>query len=52
MYRTKMEEDYIVRNLTAVKEKLPFDADGVTYKQLSLFDDAHFDQALVIADYK
>ena len=48
MYRTKIEEDYIVRNLTAVKEKLPFDADGMTYKQLSLFDDANFDQALII----
>lgn len=42
MYRTKLEEDYIVRNLTAVKEKLPFDADGMTYRQLSLFDDVNF----------
>lgn len=50
MYRTKIEEDYIVRNLTAVKERLPFDADGMTYKQLSLFDDANFDQALVVAN--
>lgn len=39
MYRTKIEEDYIMRNLLNVKEKLPFDAGGVTYKQLSLFDD-------------
>lgn len=38
MYQTKIEEDYIVRNLTLVKEKLPFDSGGVTYKQLSLFD--------------
>ena len=42
MYRTKMEEDYITRNLLNVKEKLPFDKDGVTYKQLSLFDDMGF----------
>lgn len=42
MYRTKLEEDYIVRNLTAVKERLPFDADGMTYRQLSLFDDVKF----------
>lgn len=42
MYRTKMEEDYITRNLLNVKEKLPFDKDGVTYKQLSLFDDMDF----------
>lgn len=39
MYHTKIEEDYITRNLISVKEKLPFDRDGMTYKQLSLFDD-------------
>lgn len=39
MYNTKIEEDYITRNLISVKEKLPFDRDGMTYKQLSLFDD-------------
>ena len=42
MYPTKIEEDYITRNLLNVKERLPFDADGVTYKQLSLFDDVNF----------
>ena len=42
MYPTKIEEDYITRNLLNVKEKLPFDADGVTYKQMSLFDDVRF----------
>ncbi len=42
MYRTKMEEDYITRNLLSVKEKLPFDRDGMTYRQLSLFDDMNF----------
>ncbi len=42
MYNTKIEEDYITRNLLNVKEKLPFDKDGVTYKQLSLFDDVNF----------
>ena len=40
MYRTRLEEDYITRNLLAEREKLPFDRDGVTYRQLSLFDDA------------
>ena len=50
MYRTKIEEDYIVRNLTAVKEKLPFDADGMTYRQVSLFDDVNFGQALVVKE--
>ena len=39
MYQTRMDEDYIVRNLTYTKERLPFEADGVTYRQLSLFDD-------------
>lgn len=39
MYHTKIEEDYITRNLISVKEKLPFDRDGMIYKQLSLFDD-------------
>lgn len=38
LYRTKIEEDYITRNLLNIKEKLPFDADGVTYKQITLFD--------------
>lgn len=42
MYNTKVEEDYITRNLLTVKEKLPFDRDGVTYRQLSLFDDKRF----------
>ena len=40
MYNTKIEEDYITRNLLSEHEKLPFDKDGMTYKQLSLFDDA------------
>ena len=39
MYKTKLEEDYIKRNLLSVHERLPFDKDGVTYRQLSLFDD-------------
>ena len=38
MYPTKIEEDYITRNLLNVEERLPFDASGVTYRQLSLFD--------------
>ena len=42
MYPTKIEEDYITRNLIQVKEKLPFSLDGTTYRQVSLFDDATF----------
>lgn len=39
MYRTKLEEDYIVRNMIDEKERLPFSRDGMTYRQLSLFDE-------------
>ena len=39
MYKTKLEEDYITRNLLSMHEKLPFDRDGMTYRQLTLFDD-------------
>lgn len=43
MYPTKLEEQYIVRNLTYQNqigrgEKLPFMADGTTYRQMSLSD--------------
>ncbi len=40
MYRTKLEENYIVRNLVDPKENFPFTKDGMTYRQLSLFDTA------------
>lgn len=39
MYRTKIEEDYITRNLLNTKERLPDSVRGMTYRQLSLFDD-------------
>ena len=39
MYRTKIEEDYITRNLLNTKEYLPDSVRGMTYRQLSLFDD-------------
>ncbi|MCH5275556.1 MAG: putative DNA modification/repair radical SAM protein [Lachnospiraceae bacterium] len=43
MYRTKLEEDYIVRNLTAdVRVKTQLAGDGMSYRQLSLFDDGSF----------
>lgn len=42
MYKTKIEEDYITRNLLAVKEKLPAEVGSMTYRQLSLFDDVRF----------
>lgn len=46
MYPTKIEEDYITRNLLNIKERLPFDADGVTYRQITLFDDIKFQSGL------
>lgn len=50
MYNTRIEENYIVRNLTAEHEKLPLDRDGMTYKQISLFDDGRFDADPTIID--
>ena len=37
MYPTKIEEDYITRNLLYEKENLPFLQEGIQYEQLSLF---------------
>lgn len=42
MYPTKLDEDYIVRNLTTDKDRIKFGSDGMTYKQMSLFDDGSF----------
>ncbi len=42
MYPTKLDEDYIVRNLTSDKDRIQFGTDGMTYKQMSLFDDGNF----------
>ncbi len=44
MYRTRMDEDYILRNLLNTKEKLPDSVTGMTFRQLSLFDDVNFTQ--------
>lgn len=42
MYRTKMDADYITRNLMNAGERLPDSVTGMTYHQLSLFDDVNF----------
>lgn len=42
MYPVKLEEDYIVRNLTDVKDRVQFGSDGMTYRQMSLFDVEQF----------
>lgn len=42
MYPVRIEEDYITRNLLNTRERLPEGADGMTYRQLTLFDDMRF----------
>lgn len=42
MYPTKLEEDYISRNLLNVGERLPEGVQNMGYRQLSLFDDVRF----------
>lgn len=42
MYPVKLEEDYIVRNLTSETERIRFGSDGMSYRQMSLFDDVNF----------
>lgn len=42
MYPTKLEEDYIVRNLTSEQDRVQFGSDGMTYQQMSLFDDGRY----------
>lgn len=42
MYPVKLDEDAIVRNLTEEKERIRLGSDGMTYRQMSLFDDSRF----------
>lgn len=43
MYPIKLNEDFIARELLAVKDRLPFGIEkDISYKQLSLFDDKSF----------
>ena len=44
MYPTKLEQDYILRNLLSVGDKVPISVREMGYKQLSLFDDVNFRQ--------
>ena len=50
MYPVKLEEDYIVRNLTDVRDRVQFGSDGMTYRQMSLFDDGSFDRTVSAAE--
>lgn len=47
MYSTRIEEDYIARNLLSTHERLPDSAVGMSYRQLSLFDDQAFDPGII-----
>lgn len=48
MYRTKLEEDYICRNLVDKKEEFKVLENGMTYRQLSLFDDVSFGNGILV----
>ena len=50
MYPVKIEEDYIVRNLTTEKDRVRFGSDGMSYKQLSLFDDVEFTRPVTVIE--
>lgn len=42
MYPTRLDEDYILRNMLDPREKLPVPVQDITYRQMSLFEDAFF----------
>lgn len=50
MYPTRLEEDYIVRNLTSQKDRIQFGSDGMTYRQMSLFDDGSFQRSVTMQE--
>ncbi len=50
MYPVKLEEDYIVRNLTEEQERIRFGSDGMSYRQMSLFDVGSFEQPVTVTD--
>ena len=46
MYPTRIDEDYITRNLLNTKERLPEGCSGMTYRQLTLFDDMNMPEII------
>lgn len=50
MYKTKIEEDYITRNLLNIKGKQPVETDSMKFHQLSLFDDIRFNPKPQVID--
>lgn len=45
MYPVRIDEDYITRNLLNAGDRLPQGGDGMTYRQLTLFDDMNMQAA-------
>ncbi len=39
-----------MRNLTSEKDRVRFGSDGMSYKQLSLFDDAEFTRPVTVIE--
>ncbi len=52
MYPVKLEEDYIVRNLTSPRDRIQFGSDGMSYRQMSLFDDANFMRPIGVTEQR
>ncbi len=50
MYPVRLDENDIVRNLTSARDRVRFGSDGMTYRQISLFDDGSFDRGLSMED--
>ena len=50
MYPVKLQEDYIVRGLTSEKDRIQFGSDGMSYRQLSLFDDGDFSRPVTVTE--
>ena len=48
MYKTRLEEDYILRNLMNAGERLPDSVQGITFRQISLFDDVRFSTSTTV----
>lgn len=48
MYPTRIEEDYILRNLLS-DSKTPLEVQQLSYRQLSLFDDMHLDEIQIVS---
>lgn len=42
MYPTKLEQDYITRNIVNTGERMPDSVQGISYRQISFFDDVRF----------